>query len=109
MVGLKLNEVESELEPVQDIQFLQLRLCLNQGRDSLPISEARMIIARACQIFEQRSIPVHGISQLGLQSHPTGWGAHIGDSQISGVWTHSDRKLHISVLELKVVMLTLQH
>ena len=38
-----------------------------------------------------------------------GWGAHMGDSQISGTWTHTDRKLHISCLELKVVFHALQH
>ena len=25
-----------------------------------------------------------------------GWSAHMGDSQISGTWTHTDRKLHIN-------------
>ena len=29
-----------------------------------------------------------------------GWGAHMGDSQISGNWTRTDRKLHINSLEL---------
>ena len=29
-----------------------------------------------------------------------GWGAHMGDSQISGTWTHTDCKLHINCLEL---------
>ena len=38
-----------------------------------------------------------------------GWGAHMGDSQISGTWTHTDRKLHINYLELKVVSHALQH
>ena len=33
----------------------------------------------------------------------------MGDSQISGVWIHSERRLHISNLELKVVMLALHH
>ena len=33
-----------------------------------------------------------------------GWGAHMGDSQISGTWTHTDRKLHINCLELKAVI-----
>ena len=32
-----------------------------------------------------------------------GWGTHLGDSQILGVWARSDRKLHINVLELKAV------
>ena len=34
-----------------------------------------------------------------------GWGAHMGDSKISGTWTLSDRKLHINCLEFKAVML----
>ena len=38
-----------------------------------------------------------------------GWGAHMGDSQISGTWTHTDRKLHINCLELKAVIHALQH
>ena len=40
MVGLRLNEAKSELEPVQDIQFLGLRLHLDQGRASHPVSKA---------------------------------------------------------------------
>ena len=38
-----------------------------------------------------------------------GWGAHMGDSQISGTWTHVDRKLHTNCLELKAVISALQH
>ena len=38
-----------------------------------------------------------------------GWGAHMGDSKISGIWTHVDRKLHINCLELKAVICALQH
>ena len=38
-----------------------------------------------------------------------GWGAHMGDSKISGIWTHIDRKLHINYLELKAVICALQH
>ena len=57
--GLMLNKAKSELEPVQDIQFLGLQLHLDQGRASLPISKAREIMA-------------HSFTQLGLRSHPTG-------------------------------------
>ena len=38
-----------------------------------------------------------------------GWGAYMGDPQISGTWTHIDCKLHISCLELKAVICALQH
>ena len=37
------------------------------------------------------------------------FGAHMGDSQIAGVWAHSEHELHINVLELKAVILALQH
>ena len=33
----------------------------------------------------------------------------MGDSQISGTWTHTDHKLHINCLELKAVIHALQH
>ena len=33
------------------------------------------------------------------------WGAHMGDSQLLGIWTRSDRKLHINTLKLKAVIL----
>ena len=38
-----------------------------------------------------------------------GWGAHMGDSKISGTWTLTDRKLHINCLEFKAVTFALQH
>ena len=38
-----------------------------------------------------------------------GWGAHMGDSQISSTWTRADRKLHFSCLELKAVFRAFQH
>ena len=34
-----------------------------------------------------------------------GWGTHMGDSQLSGIWTRSDCKLHINTLKLKAVIL----
>ena len=43
MVGLRLNEAKSELEPVQDVQCLGLPLLLDKGRASLPVSKAREI------------------------------------------------------------------
>ena len=38
-----------------------------------------------------------------------GWGPHMGDSQISGTWTCTHRKLHINCLEFKAVVSALQH
>ena len=38
-----------------------------------------------------------------------GWGAHMGNSKISGTWTLTDRKLHINCLEFKAVTFALQH
>ena len=37
------------------------------------------------------------------------WGAHMGDSNISGTMTHAERKLHFFDLELKAVILALHH
>ena len=38
-----------------------------------------------------------------------GWGTHMGNSQIADVWTCSQLELHISLLELRVVLLALKY
>ena len=38
-----------------------------------------------------------------------GWGGHLMDLQIQGVWSQSDRSHHINWLELKAVVLSLQY
>ena len=69
LVGLKLNEGKSELVPVQDIQFLGLQLCLDQGRASLPISKAWEIIACACRISSQIVLSCREVSHFIGSSH----------------------------------------
>ena len=44
-----------------------------------------------------------------MDASTQGWGAHMGDSQILGTWTRTDRKLHINCLEHKAVVSALQH
>ena len=75
MVGLRLNKAKSELEPVQDIQFLGLRLHLDQGRASFPVSKAREIMAHVCRMSSQKTLSYKEVSKFmgsGLRSHPTG-------------------------------------
>ena len=79
MVGLRLNEAKSELEPVQDIQFLGITL---GSGDSFPpklgsIQSSGDNITRVPNILPENlvvhgGIPIHGITQLGSRSHPTG-------------------------------------
>ena len=64
MVGLRLNEVKSELEPVQDIQFLGLPLLLDQGRASLPVSKVREIWHTSCRISSQKTLSYREVSQF---------------------------------------------
>ena len=64
MVGLRLNEKKFELEPVQDIQFLGLRLLLDQGRASLPVSKAWDIMAYVCGISSQKTMWYTEVSQF---------------------------------------------
>ena len=58
-------------------------------------------------------------SQVPLRNHPptltlatdaslVGWGAHCDDQLLSGRWSKTERRLHISVLELRAVRLALQ-
>ena len=46
--------------------------------------------------------------QLFSDASREGWGAVLGDLQMSGRWTEEDKKLHINLLELKAIWLALQ-
>ena len=52
---------------------------------------------------------ISGEFMIFMDASTQGWVAHMGDSQIWGTWTRTDRKLHISCLELKAVVSALQH
>ena len=59
--------------------------------------------------FLTSGIPIHTFQAdftIFTDASTLGWGAHIGDSQISGIWAHTD---HINCLELKAVVCALQH
>ena len=38
-----------------------------------------------------------------------GWGAHLDHPSTGGLWSHTEKQLHINVLELKAVILALKH
>ena len=44
-----------------------------------------------------------------MDASTQGCSAHMGDSQISGTWTRTDRKLHVNCLEIKAVISALHH
>ena len=46
---------------------------------------------------------------LFCDSSNLGWGAHIGQSTCSGLWSIQEKNLHINILELKAVYLALKH
>ena len=64
MVGLRLNEAKSEIEPVQVIQFLGLPLLLDEGRDFLPVSKAREIWHTSWRISSQKTLSYREVSQF---------------------------------------------
>ena len=77
MVGLRFNEAKSELEPVQDIQFLGLPLFLDQARVSIPVLKQGRYGTHVPNILPEnlvahRSVQIYEITLLGLRSHPTG-------------------------------------
>ena len=74
LVGFVLNRNKSELELVQDIQFLGIRLRMDLGESLLPESKAREIVARACDLSSLRVLSYHRVSQFmgSLRSYPSG-------------------------------------
>ena len=69
------------------------------------------VLASLLQQWQDLSFLTSGIPIRPFQAEFTiitdastqGWGAHMGDSQISGTWTPLDCKLHINCLEHKAV------
>ena len=94
--------------------FHSLRLT---NRFSPPRQSDQQFLASLLQQWQDLSFLTSGILIQPFQAEFTiftgaftqGWGAHMGDSQISGTWTHLDRQLNINCLELKAVVLALRH
>ena len=61
MVGLRLNEAKSELEPVQDIRFLGASVTPGSGESFPPNIQGS---ARACQISSQTVLSNREVSQF---------------------------------------------
>ena len=64
LVSFILNRKKSELDLVQDIQFLGIRLRLALGEALLPESKAREIAACACELSSLRVLSYHRVSQI---------------------------------------------
>ena len=45
---------------------------------------------------------------LYLDASCSGWGAHLLDQHVSGVWSNQEKLLHINLLEMKALFLSLQ-
>ena len=58
-----------------------------------------------------RGTPLHIPSEVVLWTDAslTGWGAHMGNQQASGVWIAQQQTWHINMLEMKAVELALHH
>ena len=76
LVGFVLNRKKSELDLTQDIQFLGIRLRLDLGEasriQSLGDSCSHTPSILPSSTFLCSSVPAHGVTQLGLRSHPSG-------------------------------------
>ena len=103
------------LRPLQRYMYIHslgLTDCFMPSRQSDPL-----VLASLLQQWQDLSFPTSGIPIRPFQAEFTiftdastqAWGAHMGDSQISGTWTPLDRELHIICLELKAVGAALHH
>ena len=81
---------------------------VSQSRWSLP---AYCSNGRTCLFLPQESLSVRFRRNFTIftDTFTQGWGAHMGDSQISGTWTPLDHELRINCLELKAVGAALHH
>ena len=95
----------------------QLKGHWSQARDppSLPVPLSGRIREDLAWWLDDRNLTV-GVSLdtpppemlLFSDASTVGWGAHLEELLISGVWNEDDKHLHINVLELKAAFLALQ-
>ena len=64
LVGFILNRKKSELDLIQDLHFLGIRLCLDLGEASLLECKAWEIVARARHLSSLQVLTYHQVSQL---------------------------------------------
>lgn len=55
------------------------------------------------------SADTRGSLQVFTDASTAGWGGHLGWQTVGGSWSPTERASHINVLELRAVLLTLQH
>ena len=74
LVGLRLNEAKSELEPVQNIWDFGFTWIKGEIPSQYPKLRRCILVPNILpeNFVVHRSVLIHGINQLGLRSHPTG-------------------------------------
>jgi hypothetical protein len=53
-------------------------------------------------------IPFSATIHLFTDAPTQGWGAHVGETQMSGLWSQEESALHSNILEMKAVLLAVQ-
>ena len=101
------------LRPLQrHFHALGLTIRFTPPRRSDPVVLANLLRHWLDPHFLTSGIPIRPFQAdytIFTDASSQGWGAHMGDSKVSGFWTRIDRKLHINCLELKAVIRALQH
>ena len=101
------------LRPLQrHFHSLGLTSRFTPPRKSDPVVFANLLRHWLDPLFLTSGIPIRPFQAdytIFTDASSQGWGAHMGDSKVSGFWTRIDRKLHINCLELKAVICALQH
>ena len=120
LVGFILNRKKSELDltlgrlhlrPLQrHFHSLGLTDRFTPPRRSDPLVLANLLRRWLDPHFLTSGIPIRPFQAdftIFTDASNQDWGAHMGDSKISGTWTLAERKLHINCLEFKAVTFAL--
>ena len=63
------------------------------------------------QCLDPQGVPLVGPefkTQIFTDASLQGWGAHVGDALLQGLWSEEESRLHINVLEMRAVFLALK-
>ena len=105
--------------PLARLHCRPLQFCLPRRMQEISYMDSQMTLSREAQVslrwwtsplLNGRSLQMNLPTQvISTDTSLSGWGAQIKQVSIQGLWTDTDKLMHINYLELKTVLFALQH
>ena len=105
--------------PLARLHCRPLQFCLPRRMQEMSYMDSQMTLSREARVslrwwtsplLNGRSLQMNPPTQvISTNASLSGWGAQMKQVTIQGLWTDTDKFMHINYLELKTVLFALQH